>query len=232
MKIITRHFAIVLAIATVATSCSQETSKPAQSNEATAEEHGETLPLPLRLAFMTGHVEAGLALYRAGETEMAAPHLLHPVSETHAAEREGLDAYGFDAAIFETVSKALDEGRPAEEIEPQLKAAEENLSMVAERTGGNTNEIVNFLLDKIIEEYEIAVTNGAVSDPGEYQDAYGFAVVIRDRLATAHAADAAIMIALKDLINLWPEAPIPPAEPVSLEAVTAKTEAVRDLLVQ
>jgi hypothetical protein len=32
------------------------------------------LPLEFRLAFMTGHVKTGLALYRLGELEMAAPH--------------------------------------------------------------------------------------------------------------------------------------------------------------
>ena len=55
----------------------------------------DTLPVAFRVAFMSGHVEAGLALYRAGAPEQAAKHLLHPVSETHAAERAGIDALGF-----------------------------------------------------------------------------------------------------------------------------------------
>ena len=38
----------------------------------------ETLPIENRLAFMRGHVEAGLALYRAGAPEEAGKHLLHP----------------------------------------------------------------------------------------------------------------------------------------------------------
>lgn len=50
---------------------------------------------------MSGQVAAGIALYRAGESEAAAPHLLHPVSETHADERAGLAELGFDAAPFE-----------------------------------------------------------------------------------------------------------------------------------
>ena len=61
----------------------------------------QALPVDKRIAFMSGHVAAGLALYRAGAPEQAARHLLHPVSETHAAERAGIDALGFDAAIFE-----------------------------------------------------------------------------------------------------------------------------------
>ena len=88
-----------------------------------AGENGEAgeaaaLSLPHRLAFMSGHVEAGLALYRAGEAEMASKHLLHPVSETHSAEREGLDELGFDAELFEAVSMVLEAGKSAEEIAP------------------------------------------------------------------------------------------------------------------
>ena len=70
---------------------------------------------------MSGHVEAGLALYRAGAPDQAAKHLLHPVSETHKAERAGIDALGFTPKVFEAVSKALDKGKSASEIEPMLK---------------------------------------------------------------------------------------------------------------
>ncbi len=113
------------------------------------ETHGVgALPIELRLVFMAGHVEAGLALYRAGESEAAAPHLLHPVSETHADERAGLDAIGFDPAPFEAVSAALEEGRPASEIEPQLQAAEANLAAMREAAGGDPAAQIRFLLDR------------------------------------------------------------------------------------
>lgn len=55
-------------------------------------------------------------------------YLLHPVSETHQSERKGLDALGFEASLFETVSKALKQGPAASEVEPQLLAAEANLT--------------------------------------------------------------------------------------------------------
>ena len=58
------------------------------------------LPVEKRVAFMSGHVEAGLALYRAGFPEMAAKHLMHPVSETHSEERAGIDAFGFEQDLF------------------------------------------------------------------------------------------------------------------------------------
>lgn len=186
----------------------------------------ETLPLPNRLAFMTGHVKAGLAVYRAGDPDAAAPHLLHPVSETHEGERAGLDALGFDSSLFEAVSKALEEGRPASEIEPQLAAAETNLLAVAEAAGGDQIEIIQYLMDVIVEEYTIAITDGAVSDPGEYQDAWGFAVVARERAVALGGDNAALLAEIDDLIALWPEAPIPPSDPTPVAQVIAQTSRV------
>ena len=186
----------------------------------------ETLPLPKRLAFMTGHVKAGLALYRAGEPEAAAPHLLHPVSETHEAERAGIDALGFDGTLFETVSTALENNQPASEIEPQLAAAEANLDLVAKAAGGDNAEIIQYLMDVVVEEYTIAITNGSVSDPGEYQDAWGFAIVAKERAQAMSGDTTALIAAIDELIGLWPDAPIPPADPTPVGQVIAQTSKV------
>ena len=209
-------------------------SETSEMHQAEGEETGHDmaqLPLPKRLAFMSGHVEAGLALYRAGEPEMATPHLLHPVSETHQAERKGLDELGFDAALFETVSKALEEGKAASEIEPQLKAAEANIAAVAQKAGGDPADIISYLMDVIIEEYSIAITDGKVSDPGEYQDAFGFAKVALDRAA---ALDADRLDKVREeiltLIALWPEAPIPPENPKPIEQVVDQAATVKAAL--
>ena len=43
---------------------------------------------------------------------------IDPGEEIHAALRELADDLGFDAKAFEEVSKALESGRPAAEIEP------------------------------------------------------------------------------------------------------------------
>ncbi len=206
-------------------------------------EHGETvsrvsphddhttLPLPKRLAFMTGHVEAGLALYRAGEPDMAAKHLEHPVSETHASERVGLDALGFDAQVFISVSKALRSGVPASQIEPQLISAQQNLTLVSARAGGDTREIIRFLLDTIVEEYAIGVQNGAVTDPGEYQDAFGFTVVaIRHANSLQDPAKSKVLTRLNALLSAWPQAPIPPEQPVSVKTITRLVDEVREAL--
>ncbi len=187
----------------------------------------ETLPLPKRLAFMSGHVEAGLALYRAGKPEMGAKHLLHPVSETHATERVGLDALGFDASLFEAVSTALERGLPASEIETQLLAAEENLASVAAQAGGDTLEIIDYLMETVLDEYAIGVTDDLVTDAGEYQDAYGFTVVGIKRAKTIKPQPLALISSLEALLALWPEAPIPPENPATLSQIQTQVEAVR-----
>lgn len=183
----------------------------------------EAMPMVNRLAFMAGHVEAGLALYRAGDAEAAASHLLHPVSETHAVEREGLEKMGFDKSLFEAVSASLEAGKPASEVEPQLKAAEANLAEVREKVGGEPKLIISFLMETMIREYAIAVKDGAVTDPGEYQDAYGFAVVAR-QVAADLEGDAAAKVGreLDQLIALFPEGgPIPPEKPAPVGQVSA-----------
>lgn len=189
----------------------------------------ETLPLENRLAFMSGHVATGLALYRAGEPEMAAPHLLHPVSETHADERTGIDALGFDGSLFEAVSAALEGGVAASEVEEQLLAAEANLKSVAEAAGGDPASIINFLMDTVLEEYAVGVTDGVVTDAGEYQDAFGFATVALERADAFDAETAAAVKAeIETLLTSWPEGgPVPPEEASPVGQVSALTSRVQ-----
>lgn len=209
-----------------------QAANPAQAlRESGTADAESALPLPERLAFMTGHVEAGLALFRAGEPAMAARHLLHPVSETHAAEREGLDALGFDGGLFVRVSESLDNGVAASEIEPQLRAAEENLAMVAENAGGDASAIIDFLMQQVLDEYAIGVSDGQVTDMGEYQDAFGFTRVAIARSARLDPARAeAVRAALETLLASWPKAPVPPQFATPLETIAAQVGAVREAL--
>ena len=189
--------------------------------------HSDALSLPKRLAFMSGHVQAGLALYRAGEPDMAAPHLLHPVSETHAGEREGLDALGFEADLFEAVSQALEAGKPATELNMQLLAAEANLNEMAISAGGDTGEIITYLMETIVAEYSVGVPGASVEVAGEYQDAFGFAVVALERAKRIDGdAGERVRVEIRKLIELWPEAPVPPSDPAPISAIRAQTSAV------
>ena len=192
----------------------------------------ETLPVEKRVAFMSGHVEAGLALYRAGAPDQAAKHLLHPVSETHQAERAGIDALGFQQELFLTVSKALEEGRPAAEIEPQLAAAEANMALMQNNAGGAPVEVIGFLMDTVVEEYQIGVTDGIITDLGEYQDAFGFTVVALDIVERMDAAEKGVLKSeLKALLALWPEGgPLADATPTAAGVVVAHVAKVRSAL--
>ena len=59
-------------------SCSpDQPEKPTRPIESVEYDMNDLDP-SLRLVLMMGHVAAGMELYRSGEYEMAAPHLLHP----------------------------------------------------------------------------------------------------------------------------------------------------------
>lgn len=220
--------------------CGHKADEPAASTAevAAAQEMApspaETLgaqPLPLRLAFMSGHVEAGLALYKAGAPAMAAKHLLHPVSESYADERAGLDALGFDPALFEVVSTALEAGRTADDVALQLAAAEAHLAEIAAKAGGDAGEIIAFLMQTVIDEYGEGVADGTVVNAGEYQDAFGFTIVAIKRVPGLPAEQQApVLNALEALRGLWPEAPIPPALAAPVADVTLAAEAVAALV--
>jgi hypothetical protein len=191
--------------------------------------HGmDTLPVEKRVAFMSGHVEAGLALFRAGAPDQAAKHLLHPVSETHEAERAGIDALGFDQDIFLQVSQALEEGRPAEEIEPQLTAAEANMALMQENAGGDPADIIGYLMDTVFEEYRIGVTDGVITDPGEYQDAFGFTVVALDIAGRIEGRNTERLISeLETLLAMWPQSgPLADSTPTPVADLVAQTSRV------
>ena len=186
------------------------------------------LPIEKRVAFMSGHVQAGIALYRAGAPDQAAPHLLHPVSETHQAERAGIDALGFDQSIFISVSEALEAGKPASEIEPQLRAAEANLAKMQRKAGGDPAEIIRFLMDTVVEEYAIGVNKGEITDPGEYQDAYGFTIIaVRLAKRMDNPKNKELRQALARLKNTWPKTgPLADSKPKSVPAVKKRVAEV------
>lgn len=191
--------------------------------------HGmDTLPVEKRVAFMSGHVEAGLALFRAGAPDQAAKHLLHPVSETHETERAGIDALGFEQDIFIQVSEALEQGRPADEIEPQLAAAEANMALMQQNAGGDPVDVIGYLMDTVFEEYRIGVTDGVITDPGEYQDAYGFTVVALDIAGRMEGQNTDRLIAeLEALLALWPtNGPLADSTPTPVSDLVAQTSRV------
>ena len=190
------------------------------------------LSVEKRIAFMSGHVEAGLALYRAGKPEQASKHLLHPVSETHQEERAGIDALGFTPEVFKAVSRALSEGRPASEIEPMLVSAEENITLLQHNSGGDLVEMIRFLMEKVVEEYNEGVRDGEIVEAGEYQDAFGFSVVAlkMSKRVKSERSDQLIVEATK-LVAMWPEiGPLADSKPESLKNILEQTNKILENL--
>ena len=82
-------------------------------------------------------------------------------------------------------------------------------------------------MDTTLEEYAIGVKGGLVTDPGEYQDAYGFTVValkMSKRLSSDEAQG--VTLALDALLALWPKGgPLAESKPAPVNDVKLKVEA-------
>lgn len=181
------------------------------------------MALDQRVVFMAGHVEAGLALYRAGDTEAAAKHMMHPVDEMHASEREGLEGLGFDPAPYEAVAAALKEGKAASEVGSLLTAAESNIAAMREASAGDAAAQIRFLMNTAAEEYAAGVKDGKVADAGEYQDAWGFVKVASDIARGMEVAKAGkVRETLDQMLALWPEGgPVEGGSPASAGQMSA-----------
>jgi len=191
------------------------------------------LPLDHRVAFMSGHVMAGLKLYRDGHPDLAAKHLLHPVSEMHSSERAGMDGIGFDETPYLAVSKALEDGVAAAELAPQIAAVEANISLLADRAGGDPKDTITFLLTTTLDEYKAGVDSGAVVNAGEYQDAWGFVQVALET-ASAFGNDTPDALELQNELNilagLWPDDITGEEPPASVQDIAAQISVVKLVL--
>ena len=212
-------------------SCSpDEPEKPSKLIEPVEYDINDLDP-SLRLVLMMGHVAAGMELYRSGEYEMAAPHLMHPISETHKKEREGFQEMGLDVVTFALVSTALEAKRPAVEIEPFLKKAEDNLKSLALKVDGNPETQISFLLDQIKREYSIGVQGAEITDIGEFQDAFGFALTAKTIAEQSSLRNKTLLIdAIDELMKCWPLGPNLVQNPLSVSTIDESISLVRNLL--
>ena len=185
------------------------------------------LPMPMRLAFMSGHVSAGITLYHAGETEMASSHLLHPVSETHVDERAGLYGIGFTHAIFESVSLALEADAPKTLVMPLLARTKEHMEMLTKNAGGDPISIIRFLLETSVEEYSIGVQDGKLTDLGEYQDAFGFVVVAAEHASRLpETSNNQLFEKVSSLRQIWLRGPLPVVTPTPSDELALAVKAI------
>ncbi len=165
----------------------------------------QSLSVDQRLALMSGHAAAGLALYRAGAANEAAHHLMHLGAGAKADEVAGFDALGFKPELFKQISTELEAGKQAVEIEPLLVEAETHLAEMRRAAGGNPKALVEFLMKNLATEYDSGVDNSVIVNLGDYQDAYGYALVARDIAAAQDPAMfGALRLELDLLVLMWP----------------------------
>ena len=207
---------------------------------ATAQPPADVVRFAIDAEKARGHLLVSEQLAMLGSGRGAALHAAHPVQEL------GNRLYGpvrrVDPARADALREALRRpGRSLEAKEPPARYAaivasvaktlDEAITLVA---GAETRASVSFrsrviagLLAEIAEEYEDAIKNGRVTQPVEYQDAYGFSQRVKSLYeslpAEARTADADIASLSKALPSR--EAPKAPLAPKELKALTARITA-------
>lgn len=131
------------------------------------------------LGLVEGHLRAGTELYRQGEADMAKTHMKHPSDELYADLEPALSARSIDgfAEPLEALAVAVESGKESEEADAAFKAVLEEIDDTRAAADADLSaklkSIVN-LVRTAADEYEIGVKDGRVTDPHEYQDAWGF----------------------------------------------------------
>ena len=194
----------------------------------TIEKNIEELSPQLRLAFISGHVAAEIFLYKDGRLPEASKHLMHPASETHKAERIGLEREGLDIESFETISRSIEAGIKASQLATLLKKAEENLLAVSNRITVDDKAVIKFLLQTAIKEYKAGVPRGKfIANLGEYQDSWGFVVVARRHAEKLKGETRdSLIYNLDALLKNWSDGPLEVDEALPYEKMEMKITSI------
>lgn len=179
----------------------------------------EKLSPQFRLAFISGHVAAGIFLYEAGRLSEASKHLMHPFSETHKTERVGLEREGLDIEVFKKISHSIQSGKKADQVTELLKKAEENLILVSNRLTVDHRKVIIFLLETSLREYKAGVPEGRIiANLGEYQDSWGFVVIAKQHAEKLKVESKTLLIKdLNFLLKNWAFGPLEVEKAMSYE---------------
>lgn len=162
-----------------------QTSEGGEAGEAGAVESGdEVVDLLADLGLLEGHLRAGVALYRAGLADQAAAHMKRPEDDIYDELFHHLSdfgAAGFPAELT-ALADAVETGQTPDAVEAALDAV--LAAIGAARGTSNASEAAEAramvaILRRAAEAYEAAVSGGAVTDPEEYQEAWGFVETVR-----------------------------------------------------
>lgn len=146
------------------------------------------------LGFMTGHLRAGLALYRLGDVEAARTHMGHPIEEKYDAVADRLEKMGMGSLRDDilALSSATEEDAELVRVEELFDTVIAKVEDVrAEVPGGERAQILGLaaLAHVAADEYTVAVKGGEISNLHEYQDSWGFFETIRQEGAQFMQSD-------------------------------------------
>lgn len=170
-----------------------------------------------QLAFIRGHLNVGVDLYRQGEQEASATHMKHPGDELYTdllPAMESRKATGF-AEQLEALAVAVTEQRPLAEVEAAYGTLQDAITLAENAVTALNAEILGDVILNLVRtaaaEYDIAVGEGGVlENEHEYQDALGFVRVATqllerlDTLTENSTAVAAIRAQLDLISPIWP----------------------------
>ncbi|HEY7765651.1 MAG TPA: hypothetical protein VIB38_11730, partial [Aestuariivirgaceae bacterium] len=145
------------------------------------------------LGLVEGHLRAGLELYRQGAADMARTHMKHPGDELYADLEPALSARkaaGFGPSL-EALAAAVENGKPIAEAEKAFSAVMEEIDKARATIDDLPDELKSLmaLIRTAADEYAVGVKEGKVTDPHEYQDAWGFTQTAKAQLAKRSEAD-------------------------------------------
>lgn len=164
---------------------------------ASGSEGGDDVALLTGLAFMEGHIRAGLALYEEGDFAAAKTHMGHPIEEKYEAVKAQLERSGH--GVLEEQIAALAAATEDQADLTEVKALFSNVreTMEAVRADHSAEQQVASLigLTRVAgAEYTAAVAeDGSVSDLHEYQDSWGFLRVVETEAIQMAESDDEIL---------------------------------------
>ncbi len=143
-----------------------------------------------RLGLIRGHLAAFLELYRVEAFDMAASHLKHPGSELYAGLVPAFEARhtgGFAQELDALADRSARRGDVDEAYAGAIAAIRAEAPAVAVST---KLLAISKMVATAAEEFEAGVADdGAIGEPHEYQDAFGFLTVAREMLAAENPSD-------------------------------------------
>ncbi|MBJ3762488.1 hypothetical protein ILP92_07000 [Maribius pontilimi] len=158
------------------------------------------------LAFMEGHVRAGLALYELGDLAAAKTHMGHPIEEKYEAVEEALEQSGH--AQLEDQIAALAAATEAEadlsEVRARFGEMRETMQVVRASYPAATQVESLVALTRIAgEEYSAAFGDDqSITDLHEYQDSWGFLRAVEaEAQQMAEGDDAALAKVAQTLLD-------------------------------